>query len=225
MGSNPFISQQKCFSCSSVAVRGAETSNLLVVGAPRSFLLPFVTFYLLYCYSCTPPTPPPSSTTHPPTQPLNPTSFFIFRSHIYWGSVDGVLMKSWGAVICHQQPPVWRPSSEDGHITYTLIIMTPGAMQGGVCVCACVHAFLGEFECVCVRALRAFCLTDADGIMSPQARDVISVPAGMNLMADGLFFNLLVALLGFCCRTSSCDWEQSKSIYKKKSRGWIIKWE
>lgn len=69
MGSNPFISQQKCFSCSSVAVRGAETSNLLVVGPPRSFLLPFVTFYLLYCYSCPPPHPLPRPPTHPATQP------------------------------------------------------------------------------------------------------------------------------------------------------------
>lgn len=68
MGSNPFIPQQKCFSCSSVAVRGAETSNLLVVGPPCSFLLPFVTFYLLYCYSC-PPHPLPRPPTHPATQP------------------------------------------------------------------------------------------------------------------------------------------------------------
>lgn len=162
MGSNPFISQPKCLRCSSVAVRGAESSSLLVAGLPRSFLLPFVTFYLLYCYSFTPthpphsqPRPPPHpSPTHPATQP----NLILYIPLPY-------ILRECG----------WRPDEELGGCD-----LSSAAPSVRTFIRGRTHHLHSDYNDprgqtgrgVCVRArVRALCLTDADGIMSPQASD------------------------------------------------------
>lgn len=130
-------------------VSAAQRTYGYVLHPSLLFLMPFVTFYLRYCYSCA------------PTQP--PTSFFISMPHAHIYIVGMRTVKSWWRV-----GELWFVISLHvktfirgrTHHLHTLIIMTRG--PGDECVCAWER----EGKSVCCLY---FNLIDADGIMSPTA--------------------------------------------------------
>lgn len=88
-----------------------RTHGYVVLHSSLLFLMPFVTFYLRYCYSCA------------PTQPPNHSPHLI----LYFHAARSDISRECGLWSPDEElgnydlssASMWRPSSEDGHITYT----------------------------------------------------------------------------------------------------------